>query len=359
MAIDHIHDILLLLDGGLSDKSSFNHTVTNNGGVSVDENGYLIFNGSNSLDVSPATDFYFGNTSTKEFSFEVNVIFTAYPNNSGGYYGINLVSSDNWTGGSRSWLLQVGGTATSLTSLVFYCIDSGGGYHDVSFLYNFSLNTEYVIGVSSSNSSVSLSINNVIVAINNTTWNFTHSMVQSYEFIRIGQSLTSSYNYNLIGKLKVKIARKSTDLTKISSKGFIYKISINLFENIIANNFNVNLISIITGESLNYYTGITSASDISLYSIINHPILLVVYPYEGTVWESGKAYNLNDVVFPTTPTTIPYYYTRTTIGTSGSIEPTWSTIINAYMTDDGVSNAWQCTSGFIPPQVKGPFLLTN
>lgn len=359
--IDYKKDIILLLDsptgGVIKDDSPYNTPLTNVGGVSVDAEGYYIFNGNNYLDI-PNGNFYFGNTTSDELSFEIDVIFTDYPSNSSGYYSMNLMSSDNWVQNYRSWLLQVGGTATSLHSIVFYTIDSNGVYHDVIVSYNFLLNTRYVIGITASNNSVSISINNIIVVTNNTTWNFTFRSLNPTQPIRIGKSLTPPYDYQLKGKMKLRVSKKSTDITKISTTGFKWYCDVNLTENIEPNLFALNLISTKTGESFNYYTNVSAGNNIKLGSIIQHPVHVICSPNQGFIWESDKAYSLNDLVFPTNPSIIPYYFKRTIAGVSGIVEPTWNAVTGEYTTDNDIPNSWQCVSRLYQPIIHSPIILS-
>jgi hypothetical protein len=56
-----------------------------------------------------------------------------------------------------------------------------------------------------------------------------------------------------------------------------------------------------------------------------------------TTWVSSHLYNVGDLVIPSTPN--GYYYECTTSGTSGTVEPTWSTTVNFAMSssaDNGV-----------------------
>jgi len=62
------------------------------------------------------------------------------------------------------------------------------------------------------------------------------------------------------------------------------------------------------------------------------------------VWTASTAYNLGDIIEPTTAN--GYRYECVTAGTSGTTEPTWTTNIGDQIVDGGVT--WQCISSKLP-----------
>jgi hypothetical protein len=74
-------------------------------------------------------------------------------------------------------------------------------------------------------------------------------------------------------------------------------------------------------------------NDVIMYNRIN-----VVAPSGTTKWVASTAYALNANVLPISVN--GYYYTCTTAGTSGTVEPTWTTTLGGVVTDGTVQ--WTC-----------------
>jgi len=106
-----------------------------------------------------------------------------------------------------------------------------------------------------------------------------------------------------------------------------------------------------------------SDSELSGRSIVNgtsyslevntlEPVLVTMLPDYGTQWTTSTAYALTDKVFPTDPTTSPYYYECTTAGTSDASEPTWPT--SGTVNDNTV--VWTYVEQMVQPITHGPLI---
>ena len=82
--------------------------------------------------------------------------------------------------------------------------------------------------------------------------------------------------------------------------------------------------------------------------------LVTLLPDIGNEWKASTAYALNDKVFPTDPSTTPYYYECTTAGTSGATEPTWP--LSGAVNDGTV--VWTFVEQMVQPITHGPLLVT-
>lgn len=88
----------------------------------------------------------------------------------------------------------------------------------------------------------------------------------------------------------------------------------------------------------------------------SQPVMFTITPNYGTMWKPSKVYALNDLSYPTNPGTTPYYYKRVIAGTSGAVEPTWTTTPGGLINDGAVNNAWETIERFVQPITHGPIV---
>jgi hypothetical protein len=85
----------------------------------------------------------------------------------------------------------------------------------------------------------------------------------------------------------------------------------------------------------------TGTNDSLTNTIIQYNRISVLAPSGLVSWIASTSYALNTNVLPITMN--GYYYTCVVAGTSGTTEPTWTTTLNATVTDG--SAVWQCKGG--------------
>ena len=177
----------------------------------------------------------------------------------------------------------------------------------------------------------------------------------------LAASLHSNGNENWVGwldefRLTNGYARYTSNFT-VPHEAFPVmglSIPINLTEYIAATNFIARAYKVSDGSaagSLTLQAGITDFSTATL-----EPVYVVVSPVQGIEWRPSNVYALNDLVFPTNPTTTPYYFKRVSAGTSGTTEPTWTTSAGTQCNDGSITNAWECVAGLTQPIVQGPLI---
>jgi len=82
--------------------------------------------------------------------------------------------------------------------------------------------------------------------------------------------------------------------------------------------------------------------------------MVTVSPIIGDSWIESNITLLDDLVFPTNPTTIPYYYKCIIAGITGTSEPTWTVGNGDQITDSGVT--WELVEGMIQPITQFPVI---
>lgn len=74
------------------------------------------------------------------------------------------------------------------------------------------------------------------------------------------------------------------------------------------------------------------------------------------MWKATTVYAQGDKVFPTNPTSTPYYYKRLVAGVSGSAEPSWPVTPGGQCNDGAVANAWELVERLIQPITHAPLI---
>lgn len=133
------------------------------------------------------------------------------------------------------------------------------------------------------------------------------------------------------------------------------QISGKLLENILADQF--------IAESYNVRDGalsgrtLFSGSDFTInVKSVDMSHMVSLRPDIGDVWKPNTGYLAGQKVFPNNPKLIPYYYSRLVDGTSGTVEPAWSTVPASQIDDGVVSGAWSIVERIPAPQIKGPLI---
>ncbi len=129
-----------------------------------------------------------------------------------------------------------------------------------------------------------------------------------------------------------------------------YSITLSLTESLAATDFTAVVTNANTGFIMSKTTVSGATPTINLST--NDPCFVTLYPDYGTQWTASTAYDLNDKVFPTDPTTSPYYYECTTAGTSDASEPTWPT---SGTVNDGTA-VWTYVEQMVQPITHGPLI---
>lgn len=166
----------------------------------------------------------------------------------------------------------------------------------------------------------------------------------SYTYFGTGCALSGSGSVLAVGH-----ERESSLLGAVFMYQKILSISFTLIESLAATTFYAVLNSMTgTHVASAEVTGQSGAIEVSSAD----PVLLTVFPKIGSSWVSSTSYALNDKVFPTDPTTSPFYYECTTAGTSGSTEPTWPSTGSVV---DGTVE-WVYVERIVQPITHGPLI---
>lgn len=99
-----------------------------------------------------------------------------------------------------------------------------------------------------------------------------------------------------------------------------------------------------------------AAGDQTLEVTTDQPVMVLVFPLEGVMWNPGVTYALNDLAFPTNPMVMPYYYKRISAGVSGASEPAWVSSPSTPIDDGVVTGAWELVSKLSKPACNGPLV---
>jgi len=86
------------------------------------------------------------------------------------------------------------------------------------------------------------------------------------------------------------------------------------------------------------------------------PVMVMIFPLEGSAWMPNTVYVQDDLVFPTNPMLNPYYYKRLVAGTSDVTEPVWSSNLVDTIDDGATTGAWQVVSKLSKPSCAGPLI---
>lgn len=84
------------------------------------------------------------------------------------------------------------------------------------------------------------------------------------------------------------------------------------------------------------------------------PHLITCSPEQGTPWVAEEVLIVNQLRYPTNPSTIPYYYKVTIAGTAGVTEPTWVTVPGQTVVDGTVT--WECVERLVQPITHSPII---
>jgi hypothetical protein len=109
-------------------------------------------------------------------------------------------------------------------------------------------------------------------------------------------------------------------------------------------------------------TGLTVGSEIFTGSSFTlkvstpHAVAVMVMPNGISIWGQSKDYVIGDKVYPTTPTTVPFYFKCTNSGTSGVSEPIWNTTIPSSNADG--TAIWAVQEAIIKPDTNLPIIPT-
>jgi hypothetical protein len=134
-----------------------------------------------------------------------------------------------------------------------------------------------------------------------------------------------------------------------------YSLNITINESIVADNFIVYMHELKTG--IKRLSAIKTAGTYDFYLPYKEALFLSIMPIQGDMWKPSTVYAVNDLVFPTTPETIPYYYKRIASGTSSATtEPTWSTALAGQCNDGSVTNAWERVARLTAPSISCPLI---
>lgn len=365
----YFNNVSLLLHGDgvnngtvITDHSKYAHSAILRGNaktstaVTLINGANIALNGVNDyVEFSSAAELCIGGS---DFTIEAQLYLTAYAQPVlSTYYYAPIVVKDS--AGNREYALSIYGGASSYTNLSFMYAVSDAQTYSIIANYTFALNTKYSIAVSVSGNSIKLYVDNALVATDTLAapiktgtsplligkWNFDSSWIPSFlgyiEEVRISKG----------------VAR---DLTVPQTQAFPdvgYQITINLTETIAATDFVAGVYDLATGQLLNKQTIQAGQTVMDAYTA--EPVSVTLAPKQGTVWKPNTVYALNDLVFPTNPSTTPHYYKRINAGTSSATtEPTWPTSGNAQCNDGAVTNAWERVTGLSQPITQSPLIPT-
>lgn len=133
-----------------------------------------------------------------------------------------------------------------------------------------------------------------------------------------------------------------------------YHVNCQLSESLAASNFLMRVHDLATGKLTNSLTVTAGTFDVD--PMTSEPVTITAIPVQGDVWKPSHSYAVNDLVFPTNPSSTPYYYKRLAASSSGTTEPTWTTTVGQQCNDGGVTNAWECVAGLTQPITQGPLI---
>lgn len=193
------------------------------------------------------------------------------------------------------------------------------------------------------------------------TWTNSSVINASGDNIQIGKSLHSAGEYYIghIDEVRVTkgIARYVAEF-EAPMQGFadyVCSATITIVDNIVPSVFNLTAYSLVTKTPVGSATG-DSITPISIKLKTRDAVFIVGVPEQGQAWKPLTIYPAGSFVFPTTPESIPYYYTNTVSVTSSPTEPTWNTTVCA---DGGNSTAWSMVSMLVAPVSIGPLVGTS
>lgn len=129
----------------------------------------------------------------------------------------------------------------------------------------------------------------------------------------------------------------------------IPSIDITLVESMLATTFIVNVYDVASKALVSTHS-ISGNTTIEIPD--NDSVFVTLYPDIGSIWKKATPYSVSDKVFPTDPSTTPFYYECTSAGTSGVSEPSWST---SGAISDGTA-VWSFVENFAKPITHGPLV---
>lgn len=87
------------------------------------------------------------------------------------------------------------------------------------------------------------------------------------------------------------------------------------------------------------------------------PVSVTINQECGSKWQPLKTYFVDDIVFPTDPSSTPYYYRNRKTAMSGYYEPIWSTNPNTFTNDSGCT--WEIIERLNQPITQYPLIPTK
>src|SRR5574343_43909 len=339
----YYNNVVLLLHGEnngnntIIDSSIKNNIITTTNAILsntqyVFGSSSIYFNGSSRLDISNNVNDFF-NLGINDFTIECYINLTSL---SGA-----ILCIGNYINNGILFYIENG-------RLTIY---KAGKYQDP--VVRITTNTWYKIGYVRNSGIIYFYVNNVQVYSINLSGNIFPDNI-----LAIGvDPIYGGFNLNgYIDEYRItkNIARDLSIPQTTQFPDYSNYIDVIITENVITNNFICNVYDLSTYELLKTTVLQQGLTRIGLNQ--STPVFTTIIPEQGSIWKPNTSYNINDLVFPSNPSTIPYYFKRTTAGTSSSTEPTWDTIINNYTTDNRVSNAWQCVSRIIQPITHSPII---
>lgn len=120
-----------------------------------------------------------------------------------------------------------------------------------------------------------------------------------------------------------------------------------------------NWIARVYDEKTGVYIGKTLFTGVAFSVQLSNPtpVTVTVSADQGAIWEASKTnIEINDKVFPTDPTSTPYYYIATAGGTTGATEPVWPVTAGGSVVDGSVT--WQRVERLIQPVTQSPLMPT-
>ena len=112
---------------------------------------------------------------------------------------------------------------------------------------------------------------------------------------------------------------------------------------------------LVTGELLGSATISSGPYAVPVGSLVKECFISLV-PDIGSEWLRGTYYSVDDLVHPTAPSTVYYYFKCIEPGISGNIEPEFSADPLARFDDKGC--AWVRVEGYPPPYLIYPVTAT-
>lgn len=196
-------------DGSTSFPDVYGHTASAVDNAQIDTaqskfgGASLLLDGAGDyVSLADNADFELG---SGDFTLEAQVYLTGYATSNAGYFRSTIFAKD--VSGSRSYTLQITGTASSYTALVFDGFSDNTNFTEISGSFTFSLNTWYHVAATRSGNNIYLFVDGTQINVGSTA--FSRTMQDSTSALKIGANdFDGTFKFYHTGNLdEIRISR--------------------------------------------------------------------------------------------------------------------------------------------------------